>query len=51
MSKVVSVLGFKAPLPEEAPIKLVRRGVLVCRREDLGCDATRFPKELVHSVG
>jgi hypothetical protein len=49
-SKVVSALKFKAPLPDESPVKLVRRGVLVCQGENLGCDFTLFPVESVHSV-
>ncbi len=50
LSKVVSALKFKAPLPDEAAVKLVRRGVLVCQRENLGCDFTLFPVESVHTV-
>jgi tetratricopeptide (TPR) repeat protein len=30
LSKVLASLKLKAPLPDEAPVKLVRRGVLVC---------------------
>ena len=50
LSKTVTALKFKAPLPDDAPVKLVRRGVLVCQRENLGCDFTLFPVESVHSV-
>jgi tetratricopeptide (TPR) repeat protein len=50
LSKVVASLKFKAPLPDESPVKLVRRGVLVCEGGNLGCDFTLFTVESVHSI-
>jgi len=50
MSKVVASLKFKTPFPDGAPVKLVRRGVLVCQQENLGCDFTLFTVGSVHSV-
>jgi tetratricopeptide (TPR) repeat protein len=50
LSKALASLKFKAPLPDEAPVKLVRRGVLVCQGSGLGCDFTLFTVDSVHSV-
>jgi hypothetical protein len=50
LSKVVASLKFKAPLPDASRVKLVRRGVLVCERGNLGCDFTLFTVESVHSI-
>ena len=37
---VIASAKFKAVLPDDAPTKLVRRGVLVCVGGDYGCDFT-----------
>ncbi|MBZ5670082.1 MAG: hypothetical protein LAO04_10170 [Acidobacteriia bacterium] len=50
LSKVVASLKFKAPLPDDGPVKLVRRGVLVCTGGNLGCDFTLFTVDSVHST-
>ena len=50
LSKILASLKFKAPLPDDAPVKLVRRGVLVCESGTLGCDFTLFPVDSVHST-
>jgi len=50
LSKVLASLTFKAPLPDEAPVKLVRRGVLVCEGANLGCDFTLFTVDSVQST-
>jgi hypothetical protein len=43
-------LNFKAPLPDDAPVKLVRRGVLVCAGTSFGCDFTLFTVDSVRST-
>jgi tetratricopeptide (TPR) repeat protein len=48
LGKTVASLKFKAPLPDEAPVRLVRRGVLVCTT--FGCDFTLFTLDMVHST-
>jgi hypothetical protein len=50
LSKVLVSLKFKAPLPDSAPVKLVRRGVLACESGTLGCDFTLFTVASVHST-
>ena len=50
LSKVLASLKLKAPLPDEVPVKLVRRGVLVCEGGNLGCDFTLFTVDSVHST-
>jgi hypothetical protein len=50
LSKTLATLKFKAPLPDDAPVKLVRRGVLVCTGGSYGCDFTLFPVESVRST-
>jgi len=50
LSKVVASLKFKAPLPDDAPVKLVRRAVLLCNGGDLGCYLTLFTVDSVHST-
>jgi tetratricopeptide (TPR) repeat protein len=50
LSKVVTSIKFKAPLPDDAPVKLVRRGVLVCQGGNLGCDFTLFTVDSVYST-
>jgi tetratricopeptide (TPR) repeat protein len=50
LGKTLSTLKFKAPLPDDAPVKLVRRGVLVCEGKYFGCDFTLFPVDSVRSV-
>jgi Tfp pilus assembly protein PilF len=50
LSKAVASLKLKAPLPDEAPVKLVRRGVLVCESGNLGCDFTLFTVDSVNSI-
>jgi tetratricopeptide (TPR) repeat protein len=50
LSKVVASLKFKAPLPDDAPVKLVRRAVLVCTGGNFGCDFTLFTVDSVHST-
>ena len=50
LSKVLASLKLKAPLPDEVPVKLVRRGVLVCEGSNLGCDFTLFTVDSVHST-
>lgn len=50
LSNVVSSLKFKAPLPDDAPVKLLRRGVLVCEGGTLGCDFTLFTVDSVNSI-
>jgi hypothetical protein len=50
LSKVITSRNFKAPLPDEAPVKLVRRAVLVCTGSGLGCDFTLFTADSVHST-
>jgi tetratricopeptide (TPR) repeat protein len=47
--KTVASIQFKAPLPDDAPTKLVRRGVLVCV-QSVGCDFTLFTVDSVHSI-
>jgi len=50
LSKKLASLKFKAPLPDDAPVKLVRRGVLMCNGLNLNCDFTLLPVEAVHST-
>jgi tetratricopeptide (TPR) repeat protein len=50
LSKGVAFRRFKAPLPDDAPVKIVRRGVLVCEGGSLGCDFTLFTVDSVHSI-
>lgn len=50
MSKKLVTLKFKAPLPDQVPVKLVRRGVLVCVGNGLGCDFTLFTVDSVRST-
>ncbi len=50
LSRVVVSLKFKAPLHDDAPVKLVRRRVLVCTGGNLGCDFTLFTVDSVHST-
>jgi hypothetical protein len=50
LGKVLASLKFKAPLPDDAPIKVVRHGVLFCTGGDLGCDFTLIPVDSVHST-
>ena len=50
MSKKLATLKFKAPLPDDSPVKLVRRGVLVCAGSTLGCDFTLFTVDSVRSI-
>jgi hypothetical protein len=50
LSKEVASLKFKAPLPDDAPVKLVRRAVLVCTGGNFGCDFTLFTVDSVHST-
>jgi len=49
LSKVLTSLKFKAPLPDGAPVRLVRRGVLVCTGL-FGCDFTLFIPDTVQSI-
>jgi pentatricopeptide repeat protein len=49
LSKIVASLKFKAPLPDDTPTKLVRRGVLVCV-QSVGCDFTLFTPDSVRSL-
>jgi hypothetical protein len=50
LSKVVASLKFKAPLPDDSRVKLVRRGVLVCSGGNFGCDFTLFTADSVHTT-
>ena len=50
LSKVIASLNFKAPLPDDAPTKLVRRAVLVCPGGNFSCDFTLFTVESVYST-
>lgn len=49
-SKVVASIHFKTSIPDDSPVKLVRRGVLVCQGGTLGCDFTLFTVDSVHST-
>jgi tetratricopeptide (TPR) repeat protein/transglutaminase-like putative cysteine protease len=49
--KAIASLKFKAPLPDDAPTKLLRRGVLVCAGGDYDCDFTlQDPRSVQHTV-
>jgi hypothetical protein len=50
LSKTLASVTFKAPLPDDAPVKLVRRGVLVCMGGAFGCDFTLFTIDSVQST-
>ncbi len=50
LSKVLALLKLKAPLPDDAPVKIVRRGVLMCNGLNLDCDFTLFEVESVEST-
>jgi tetratricopeptide (TPR) repeat protein len=50
LSKALATLKFKAPLPDDAPVKIVRRGVLHCKGGDSDCDFTLLPVDSVRSV-
>ena len=50
LGNVLRTLTFKAPLPDDSPVKLVRRGVLVCAGGSFGCDFTLFTVDSVHST-
>ncbi|HKT13441.1 MAG TPA: DUF3857 domain-containing protein [Terriglobia bacterium] len=39
-AKRLRTLRFQSPLPDNAPVKILRRGVLVCVGEGFGCDFT-----------
>jgi hypothetical protein len=49
-SKKLATLKFKAPVPDDSPVKMVRRGVLVCAGYGLGCDFTLFTVDSVTST-
>ena len=49
-AKAIAVAHFKTPLPDDAPTKIIRRGVLVCEGMGLRCDFTLFTPDSVHSV-
>ncbi len=50
LSKALAPLKFKAPLPDDAPVRLVRRGVMVCPGSGFACDFTLFAVDSVNSV-
>ena len=50
LSKVLMPIKFKAPLPDEAPVKLLRRGVFVCPGANYACDFTLFTVDSVQSI-
>jgi len=50
LSKVLASLKLKAPLPDDAPVKIIRRGVLMCNGYNLDCDFTLSPVEDVQST-
>lgn len=50
LAKAIAAAKFKAPLPDDAPTKLVRRGVMVCESYNLGCHFTLFTLDVVKSV-
>lgn len=47
-AKAISLAHFKVLLPDGAPTKILRRGVLVCEGEGLGCDFTLLDIGSVH---
>lgn len=49
-AKVISLARFKAPLPDDVPTQIIRRGVMVCEGMSLGCDFTLFTPDSVHSI-
>ncbi|MGH9343985.1 MAG: hypothetical protein ACRD19_09520, partial [Terriglobia bacterium] len=49
-AKAIALARFKVPLPDDAPTKILRRGVLVCEGEGLGCDFTLLDISSVHSI-
>ncbi len=48
LTKSIAALKFRVILPEGAPAKLLRRGVLVCVGGDYGCDFTLQDPRTVH---
>ena len=50
LSQKLATLKFKAPLPDDAPVKIVRRGVLLCAGSTLGCDFTLFTVDSFRST-
>ncbi len=49
-AKTIALAHFKVPLPDDAPTKIIRRGVLVCEGMGLRCDFTLFTPDSVHSI-
>ncbi|MGH9772807.1 MAG: tetratricopeptide repeat protein, partial [Candidatus Acidiferrales bacterium] len=49
-AKAISLAHLKAPLPDDAPTKILRRGVLVCEGANLGCDFTLLDISSVHFI-
>lgn len=43
LSKALAGLTFNAPLPDDAPVKLVREGVLQCKGSPVTCEFTLTP--------
>ena len=50
LSSKLATLKFKAPIPDDAPVMLVRRGVLVCDPKNLECQFTLIPVDSVRST-
>ncbi len=50
LSKMISGLKFKAPLPDDAPVRIVRRGLLYCPGPSYASDFTLYPIDSVTSV-
>jgi hypothetical protein len=40
LEKAIASSKFRAPLPDDTPTKLLRRGALVCMGGEYGCDIT-----------
>ena len=49
LSKALTSITFRVPLPDDAPVKIVLRGTLACSGDSSGCDFTLFPVDSVSS--
>lgn len=50
LAKAIAITHFKVPLPDNAPAKILRRGMVVCYGSGFGCDFLLLPPETVHSL-
>jgi tetratricopeptide (TPR) repeat protein/transglutaminase-like putative cysteine protease len=48
LGRQLASLKFKAPLPDDAPVKIVRRGALLCNGGESDCEFTLFHPSSVH---